>query len=232
MSNPYTFKDLLERHKACHTPNVSRCIGKHKVNTYGRIVVKIRGNILFFTSTNIIFRFTSSQSSGKTLLVRIFSTQIFQYPGLVVKGLIKVRKYVESNWTRCLFFTNIEKYLAFQGICKNMSALQCIPVYVEIRKYSSPVAGSAFISDHQVQKEAPFIKTLCLTCSMHYSTTGKVCFLRMNTVWNWKQISTQTLAIIDITTMSPATFSCCKKTAMPLAERIATASDGCCNSGT
>ena len=35
-----------------------------------------------------------SQSKGEAPLVKMYSMQIFQYPGLVVKGLIKSRKAI------------------------------------------------------------------------------------------------------------------------------------------
>ena len=50
------------------------------------IVVEIRGNISFFKLTSIRSIFTSSRSSGELLLVQMYLTQIFQHPGMVVKG--------------------------------------------------------------------------------------------------------------------------------------------------
>ena len=98
--------------------------------------------ILHMTSIRSIF--TPLRPRDDALLVKMYSMQIFRYLGLVVKVLFKVRKSVLSNQVRYLFSTSIRRCLAPQGICKKISALQYIPIYAQIRKCSSPVAGSVY----------------------------------------------------------------------------------------
>ena len=51
-------------------------------------------------------------------------------------------QWIRSSLVRLLFSSNIEECLAFYRICNNASALQHIPIYVQITKYSSPTACS------------------------------------------------------------------------------------------
>ena len=64
----------------------------YRDNTFGRIVVEIGENILFFILTSIRSIFASLRSSGEALLVKMYSSKVFQYPELVLKGLITVKK--------------------------------------------------------------------------------------------------------------------------------------------
>ena len=58
--------------------------------------------------TSLMPIITSPRSSDEAMLVKMYPTQICQYPGFVVKGLIEIRNIIQSNETRYLFSTKIE----------------------------------------------------------------------------------------------------------------------------
>ena len=96
-------------------------------------------NISFFIEKRIRSAVTSSRCGDEALLTKMYTTYICQYPVLAAKGWITF-----SNQTSSLFYTNMEKSSAFHCICKVVPALQHIPLYVQITKYFSPVAGNVF----------------------------------------------------------------------------------------
>ena len=109
-STTYTFQYTSQRFRL------------YSVNTFGRIILEIRGNISFFKLTIIGSVVTSSQCCDEALSAKIYPTHICQLPGLAVIRLIEIWKSVYWNQPRWLFSINNEKCLAFHRICKTVPA--------------------------------------------------------------------------------------------------------------
>ena len=117
----------------------------------------------------------------RCFLAKMYPTYICQYPVLAVKGLIKYSPYIKIKPDAWLYFiwfslfsSNMEKYLALHGTCKIATALQHIPTFVLITKYSSPVAGSVYFPCTSMlylvynrlclpREDAMPLKTFCIT---------------------------------------------------------------------
>ena len=84
--------------------------------------------------------FTSSRSSDEALLAIMYS-QIFQYPGLVLKGLIKVSRIKLDTYS----LQTMRGVKHSKEYVKNISTFHYIPMCVKIRKHSSPVGGSVYL---------------------------------------------------------------------------------------
>ena len=112
-----------------------------RVNFFGRIVLEIRGNI-FFILRSVGSAVTSSRGGDKALLLKNVPTTHLPITGFGSEKFnhnMEARIFKQTIW---LFSINIEMCLIFHRICNTVSALQHIPIYVEITKYPWPVAGS------------------------------------------------------------------------------------------